>query len=151
MDNDHGRLETRRCYVSGNVNWLTGPKREPNAPRFPHLARIGMVEAEVETKGKTTTARRYFLTSAHLSAKEFLKATRAHWGVENRLHWVMDVVFHDDLMRLRSKNGPANMAMLRHTALNIFKGRKAKMSLKSKRKTAAWNHETLFKTLLNQI
>ena len=150
-DNDHGRVEIRRAYISKEVNWLTGSKREPNAPHFPHLARVGMVESEVEVKGKTTIARRYFLTSAHFSAKEFLRATRAHWGVENCLHWVMDVVFHDDLMRLRTDNGPANMAIMRHTALNMFKGSKAKMSLKTKRKTASWNHETLFKTLLNQM
>ena len=81
---------------------------------------IGMVEAEVERAGKTSLARRYYLCSAPLSAKAFAHAVRAHWGIENRLHWVMDVVFHDDLMRLRTGHGPANMATIRHAALNLI-------------------------------
>jgi len=149
IDNDHGRLEIRRAYICEDLKWLTGPKREPKHLRFPYLARIGMVEAEVTKGSKTTISRRYFLTSAPLSAEEFLHATRAHWGVENRLHWVMDVVFHDDLMRLRSDNGPANMAIMRHTAINMFKKSKAKMSLKTRRKSAAWNHKFLFDTIKN--
>jgi hypothetical protein len=63
--------------------------------------------------------------------------------VENRLHWVMDVVFHDDLMRLRTENGPANMATIRHAALNIIKAIPDKASLKVKRKTAAWDDDYL--------
>ena len=87
-------------------------------PRFPALAMIGMIEATVERDGETSVSRRYYLSSAPLSAKQFAHAARAHWGVENRLHWVLDVVFHDDLMRLRTENGPANMATIKHAALN---------------------------------
>ncbi len=94
-------------------------------------------------KGKTSFSRRYYLSSAPLSAKQFLRATRAHWGVENRLHWVMDVVFHDDLMRLRTQNGPANMALMRHSAINIFKQVGDTASLKIRRKTAAWDDSYL--------
>lgn len=147
VDADHGRIETRRAFVSEDVSWLNGEKNEPSAPRFPNLARIGMVEAEVEHKGKTTLSRRFYLTSANLSAKDLLNATRAHWGIENRLHWVLDVVFHDDLMRLRTQNGPANMAIMRHTALNIFRNTKTKQSLKTRRKTAAWNTQFLVNAL----
>ena len=106
-----------------------------------------MVEATVEHKGQTSIARRYFLSSASLSAAQILHATRAHWGVENRLHWVMDVVFHDDLMRLRTNNGPANMALVRHTALNILKNTNDKISLKNRRKLAAWDDAYLFSTI----
>ena len=72
---------------------------------------------------------------------------RAHWGVENNLHWVMDVVFHDDLMRLRTQHGPANMAAIRHAALNLFKTIPDKASLAVRLKTAAWDDEYLFKAL----
>ena len=119
-DGDHGRIEVRRHVVSHDVGWLAGSRRFPGEPRFPGLAMIGMVEAEVERAGKTSLARRYYLCSAPLSAKAFAHAVRAHWGIENRLHWVMDVVFHDDLMRLRTGHGPANMATIRHAALNLI-------------------------------
>ena len=146
-DADHGRVETRRAWVSRDVDWLSGDRAEPGLHRFPGLACIGLVEAEVEQKAQTTTARRYFLSSAPLSAVQLLRAARAHWGVENRLHWVMDVVYHDDLMRLRTHHGPANFAIMRHTAMNIFKASKAKASLKVRRKTAAWDDEYLFSAI----
>ncbi len=103
--------------VSHDVDWLSTSRRFPGEPRFPALAMIGMIEAAAERDRKTCVARRYYLSSALLSAKQFAHAARAHWGVENRLHWVLDVVFHDDLMRLRTENGPANMATIKHAAL----------------------------------
>lgn len=75
-----------------------------------------------------------------LDAKLFARAVRAHWGVENRLHWVLDVVFHDDLMRLRTQNGPKNMATIKHMAMNLLSKATDKDSLKTRRKAAAWNH-----------
>ena len=146
-DADHGRVETRRAWVSHDVDWLRPDRAEPGIHRFPGLKAIGMVEATVEHKGQTSVARRYFLSSAPLSAAALLHATRAHWGVENRLHWVMDVVFHDDLMRLRTHHGPANMALVRHTALNIFKDITSKISLKNRRKLAAWDDSYLFSAI----
>ena len=106
-----------------------------------------MIEAEVERDGKTTRARRYYLCSAPLSAPAFAAAVRAHWGIENRLHWVMDVVFHDDLMRLRTGSGPANMATIRHAALNIVKEIPDKASLKVRRKTLGWDDDYLLDAL----
>jgi predicted transposase YbfD/YdcC len=108
---------------------------------------IGMVEAEVERAGKTSRARRYYLGSAPLTARAFAAAVRAHWGVENRLHWVMDVVFHDDLMRLRSGHGPANMATVRHAALNIIQEIPDRASLKVRRKTLGWDDDYLLTAL----
>jgi hypothetical protein len=72
---------------------------------------------------------------------------RAHWHVENRLHWVMDVVFHDDLVRLRTQNGPANMAAVRHVSLNLIRRIDDKASLKVGRKTSAWVDDYLFAAL----
>ena len=101
-----------------------------------------MVEAMVEHKGQTSRSRRYYLCSEDLGARQLLHATRAHWG--------MDVVFHDDLMRLITQNGPANMAVIRHTAMNIFKGMGDKNSLKNRRKNAAWSDEYLEKAIKAQ-
>ncbi|MCP4046723.1 MAG: ISAs1 family transposase, partial [Gammaproteobacteria bacterium] len=92
-----------------------------------------------------------YISSAHLTAVQLLRAARAHWGIENCLHWVMDVVFHDDLMRLRTQNGPANMALIRHTALNIIKQIPDKASIKVRRKTAAWDDEYLFNAITNRV
>jgi predicted transposase YbfD/YdcC len=138
VDADHGRIETRRHAVSCEVGWwLTTDRRFPGQPRFPALAAIAMVEAEAERGGRLTKARRYYLTSAELDARGFARAVRAHWGVENRLHWVMDVVFHDDLMRLRTEHGPANMATVRHIALNLLRAVPGTQSLAVKRNPPA--------------
>ena len=146
-DGDHGRIEVRRAFVSHDVGWLTSDRRFPDEWRFEDLAMIGVVEAEVERDGRTTIARRTYLSSAPLSAQAFAAAVRAHWGIENRLHWVMDVVFHDDLMRLRTGSGPANMATIRHAALNIVKEIPDKASLKVRRKTLGWDDDYLLAAL----
>lgn len=152
LDNDDGGQQVQPLtYYSAppaaSDPWLTTDRRFPGEPRFPALAMIGMVEAEVERSGKTTTARRYYLSSAALTADQFARAVRAHWGVENNLHWMLDVVFHDDLMRLRTDSGPANMATIRHAALNLFKAIPDKASMKVRRKTAAWDDDYLLKAV----
>jgi len=147
VDGDHGRIESRRHLVSHDVGWLTTGRRFPGEPRFPALAAIVMVESDVERDGKLTRAKRYYLSAAPLDARFAARAVRAHWGIENRLHWVMDVVFHDDLMRLRTEHGPANMATVRHIALNLLRSAPGKQSLAVKRKSAGW-HDAF---LLNAI
>ena len=147
VDNDHGRLEIRRHAVCHDVQWLISDRRFPGEWRFKDLAMIAMVEAETERAGKTSIERRYYLSSASLSATQFASAVRAHWHVENRLHWVMDVVFHDDLMRLRTRNGPANMAAVRHMSLNLIRAINDKASLKVRRKTLAWDDDYLANAL----
>ena len=142
-DGDHGRIEIRRHRVTTDVAWLSTDRRFPGEPRFPGLAMIGMVESIVERDGRSSTARRYYLSSAALDAGTFARAVRAHWGIENRLHWVLDVVFHDDLMRLRTEGGPANMATIRHAALNLIKAIPDKASLKIRRKTLGWDDDYL--------
>ncbi len=140
---DHGRIETRRDWVSHEVDWLTTDRRFPGKPRFPGLKAIATVEATVERRGTVTTARRYFLSSLPLDPRTLARAVRAHWGIGNRLHWVLDVVFHDDPMRLRTHHGPKNMATIRHMAMNLIRGAAGEDSLKSRRKAAAWNHDYL--------
>lgn len=146
-DNDHGRLEIRRHAVCHNIDWLTSERRFPGEWRFKDLAMIAMVEAETIRNDKTCLERRYYLSSAKLSAKPFALAVRAHWHVENRLHWVMDVVFHDDLMRLRTEHGPANMATVRHMSLNLIRNINDKASLKVRRKTLGWDDDYLANAL----
>lgn len=106
-----------------------------------------MIEAEVERDGRTSLARRFYLSSAALDAKLFARAVRAHWGVETQLRWVMDVVFHDDLMRLRTEHGPANMATIKHAALNLIRVIPDKASIAVRRKTAAWDDDYLLAAL----
>ena len=108
---------------------------------------IGMIEAQVERDGQTSISRRYYLSSAQLSAEQFGAAARAHWGVENRLHWVLDVVFHDDLMRLRKGSGPANMSVVKHFIINLIKQIPDKASLKTRRKTLGWDDQYLHDAL----
>ena len=138
-DGDHGRVELRRHSVSHDVGWLSTARRFPGEPRFPGLRSIAMVEAEVERNGTSSLERRYYLSSMPLDAKLFAHAVRCHWHIENRLHWVLDVVFHEDLNRLRSGAGPQNMATVRHMAMNLLRGPKDKHSLKVRRKSAAWD------------
>lgn len=139
IDGDHGRIEERRHVVCHDVDWLFSDRRYAGEPRFPGLAMIGMVESRVERGGATAHERRYYICSARLDAATFARAVRAHWGVENRLHWVLDVIFHDDLARLRTGHGPENMAIVRHIGMNLLRSTKATASLKVRRKKAAWN------------
>lgn len=149
VENDHGRLEQRRHTVCHEVDWLWSDRRYTGEPHFPHLAMIAMVESRTERAGKIETERRYYLSSARLAPKAFAQAVRAHWGIENRLHWVLDVVFHDDLARLRTGFGPQNMALVKHIAMNLVRNPKDKHSLKVRRKKANLNDDYLH-TLITQ-
>jgi predicted transposase YbfD/YdcC len=142
-DADHGRIEERRHFVSYNVDWLLSERRYPGEPRFPHLAMIAMVESKTERNGGLAAERRYYLSSAKLDAEVFALGLRAHWGVENRLHWVLDVVFHDDLVRLRTGHGPQNMALVRHMNMNLIRAKNDRHSLKTRRKRANLSPEYL--------
>jgi predicted transposase YbfD/YdcC len=150
VDADHGRLEQRRHRVCHMLDWLFSDRRFPGERRFPGLTTIAMVESATERDGKVQTERRYYISSAKLDAKTFAHAVRAHWGVENRLHWVLDVVFHDDLARLRSGHGPQNMAVVKHMAMNLIRHPKDKHSLKNRRKLACLNVDYLEGLIRNQ-
>ena len=136
VDGDHGRIEERRHIVCHDTGWLFSDRHYPDEPRFPGLAMIAMVETKVEQQGRISRERRYYLSSAKLDAAAFAAAVRAHWHIENRLHWVLDVVFHDDLARLRSGHGPQNMATVKHMAMNLVRNPDDKHSLKVRRKRA---------------
>ncbi len=143
VDGGHGRIEVRRHAVCHDVGWLFSDRRYPGEVAFPDLAMIGMVEAATERGGKVARERRYYLSSAKLGAETFARAVRAHWEIENRLHWVLDVVFRDDLARLRTGHGPENMAVVKHMALNLLRRAEPTVSVKNRRKLAAWNPDYL--------
>ena len=139
VDNDHGRLEVRRHWSTDDIAWLKARHD------WSGLASVGMVEREVENRGRTEATRHLYICSLPADAVLLARATRAHWGIENRLHWVFDVIFHDDLCRLRTGFGPQNFAVVRHIALNLLKKAKTKgkHSLNVTRKMAAWSSDFL--------
>ena len=107
------------------------------------MAMIAMVQTATERAGKVEREKRYYISSAKLDANLFANAVRAHWGIENRLHWVLDVVFHDDLARLRTGFGPQNMAVVKHIAMNLIRHPNDCHSLKNRRKLACLNSDYL--------
>jgi predicted transposase YbfD/YdcC len=147
LDKDHGRLETRRVRVTHEVEWMTSNRRYPGEYRFTKLAAVIQVEATREISGKSSTERRNHISSAPLSAARAAAAIRGHWRIENSLHWVLDVVFREDLSRLRQGHGAQNMALVRHFALNLIRSAPDKRSLKTRRKVASWNPDYLYSLL----
>ena len=106
--------------------------------QWPGLIAVGKVARIRETADKTTTEAAYYLLSAPLSPERLNDVVRSHWGIENSLHWRIDVVMNEDQDRSRLGNGPNNLAVLRHMALNIMRKDPAKGSLRGKIKRAAW-------------
>lgn len=90
-----------------------------------------------------STEIRYFVSSMAADIERFSSAARAHWGIENSLHWVLDIVFRDDECRIRKKNGPANFVTMKHITQNMLKSLPGKISMRVRRKKAAWDHDFL--------
>jgi predicted transposase YbfD/YdcC len=139
LDKGHGRIEERRIAVLREVDWLESGRRFPGELRLPRAACLVRAETRVESRGATRTETRYFISSRALTAADAATAVRGHWGIENRLHWVLDVTFADDQSRLRKGHGARNMATVRHFALNLVRAAQDKRSIKSRRKLAGWD------------
>ncbi len=146
-DKDHGRIETRTYRVSNEVDWMAGGRRHPGEPRFPALKSLVMTTTRTERRGKVSEETRYFISSAALTPERAAEAVRGHWGIES-LHWVLDVIFKEDLSRLRRGHGARNMALVRRLAFNLVRAGRGKRSIKTARKAAGWNPEFLA-SLLN--
>jgi predicted transposase YbfD/YdcC len=149
IDSGHGRVEVRRYWTLSDPVTLT--HLDPDR-RWPGLRAVGMVEAERREKGKgafgkVTRETRYYLTSL-ADAGEFGRAVHAHWGIENGLHWVLDIAFREDESRARVGASATNLVVLRHIAVNLLKQEQtAKVGVKNKRLKAAWDERYLLKVL----
>lgn len=143
IDKDHGRIEIRRFWLLGSVEHLI------DAHQWRGLKRVGLVESERRIKGQPTTIeQRYFLISLDGGVERFAKAARGHWGIENKLHWSLDVVFHEDDSRIRSGHSPENMTLIRKIALNLLsKESSTKLGKQAKRLKAGWDNNYLVKVL----
>jgi len=138
---DHGRLDIRRYWVMNDLS------------EFKHLAAwnnlrlIGMVESERTVRGKTKIERRYYISSLEKNASLFAKAVRLHWGIENSVHWVLDMAFREDESRVRKGHAPENLAVLRHIALNLLRDDSTPLGIKNKRLKAGWSTDYLTRLL----
>lgn len=138
-DKGHGRIEERSVTVSRETDWLGGDRRFPGELRLPGATTIIKVRSRTELNDRCRTDARYYISSATLTAQAAAEAVRGHWGIENRLHWVLDVVFGDDQARLRTGHGAKNMAVVRHFAINLVRAVRDKKSIKLRRKAAGWD------------
>ena len=143
LDKGHGRIEQRTVTLGRDVDWLSGERRFPGEVRLPGIASLIRVSTRTELKDRSRFESRYYISSAPLTAKQAQHAVRGHWGIENQLHWVLDVVFRDDQSRLRKGHGAKNMAVVRHFALNLVRAISNKTPIKRRRKIAGWNVEYL--------
>lgn len=133
IEKDHGRLETRRCFAFDQLDCLAKPGQ------WPDLKSFAVIESERCIKGKTSLERRYYISSLPADAQRLARAVRAHWAVENSLHWCMDLVFADDQMRARTGHAAHNLAVLKHITLNLIRldPVKRKGGIKARRLIAA--------------
>jgi predicted transposase YbfD/YdcC len=135
VDKDHGRLEIRRYWIAEELRTL------PATGQWAGLRSIGMVERTCLIGDKQTEERRHFINSIPANAKRFAGAVRGHWGIENKLHWRLDVIFGDDASRIRKGNAPAIMTSIRHLGMNLFEQEPSPLRLSKKRRKAAWNDD----------
>jgi predicted transposase YbfD/YdcC len=133
LEKDHGRLETRRCYAFDQLDCLARPEQ------WPDLKSFAVIEAERCINGKASLERRFYISSLPADAQRLAQAVRAHWAVENSLHWCMDVAFADDQMRARTGHAAHNLAVLKHITLNLIRldPIKRKGGIKARRLVAA--------------
>jgi predicted transposase YbfD/YdcC len=135
VEKDHGRIETRMAYWVANLSWLDRPIRK----HWPKLSGVGMIERTRDIDGKQSTEQAFYIgTKGIADAETFANAVRSHWGIENSLHWVLDVTFREDDCRVRKGHAPQNFSALRKLALALLRTDQTypKRSLRSRRKTA---------------
>lgn len=142
VEQGHGRRETRRVLSVAAPEWL-GKK-----DNWQDLRSLVMVEAKREVNGQASTERRYFISSLAPDAQRAAEIVRSHWGIENSLHWVLDVAFREDDSRVRAGNAPENLALIRKLTHNLLKHETTlKRGIKTKRLVAAWDRKYLLKIL----
>jgi predicted transposase YbfD/YdcC len=141
-EHGHGRDEHRTYYV------CDVPEDLPDRARWMGLRRIGAAISDTMRDGKPCDDVRYYILSKRLNARSFGATVRGHWGIENSLHWQLDMSFNEDRSRIRKGHADANFAVVRRMALSLLKNEKSqKVGVKTKRLTAGWNDEYLEQVL----
>ena len=133
IEADHRRIETRCCTVCSDTQWLI------NRHNWPGLKAVIMTEYTREIRGKIETVRRFYISSFVDCPEKMARYIRSHWQVENSLHWVLDVTFRQDECRISQGNTAANFANINYAATNLIRGKKGKISLTQKQRSAAWD------------
>lgn len=142
VEKEHGRIDIRRYWTTSKIDWLE------NKNNWKNLSTICMVESERRIGDEVSKEKRFYISSLASDAKKTGNAIRKHWGVENGLHWSLDVTFNEDQCRIRRGHAAENLAVVRHIALNLLKQEKsAKVGLKIKRSKAGWENSYLLQVL----
>ena len=142
-DGEHGRIETRTIRATADIAWLQ------ERHDWKGLQSIIAVTAKREIGDKVSEETRYFISSLNANdPKRLARVVRAHWAIENNLHWVLDIAFDEDSNRTRKGHSAANLAVIRHIALNLIKAEKtSKVGVKIKRLKAGWDNNYLLRVI----
>lgn len=142
INKGHGRIEVRTYYLTAKIDWLDVKDA------WTGLQSLGMVRSKVTCSGKETEDTRYYISSI-TDIKTFAAAVRSHWGIENSLHWCLDMTFSEDYCRMRKDHSAENIAIVRHIALNVLKTFPANMSVARKRRRCTYDDQFLADVLLS--
>lgn len=141
-ERSHGRSEKRETFVTQEIGWL------PQIGDWAGLRTLACVRSTRTVKGQTSVELRYYISSLAADARKIAEGVRAHWGVENKLHWQLDISYGEDRCKVRKDNGPENFSVLRRCTMNLLKkDTKTKAGIKNKRARAGWDRDYLLELL----
>jgi predicted transposase YbfD/YdcC len=143
IDKGHGRIEHRLCEVSNDIEWLQERHNWPGVKSF------AVVHSTRETKKGIEKETRYYISSLLADGEKIARVARAHWGIENSLHWVLDVTMNEDKIQIHNENAPEILSMMRKWGINMINQHKGKCSVKRMIQKMAMSPKNLFKMLLN--